>query len=183
MHRIRLASGRHAAAVNIALAVPEGDRRLRFMTLELIDHRADAAVKRSWTPFPSSEGYEHPDWWSRASAAAGDPWFIEVRESGVEVARVQLDDPGGINPYYADAPELGVERLEIQHIEVATAVRQQGIGAQVVRALEMGHQHRRLYAYSAERADGFWASLGWEPFYESRRGPAGRTLFIQPADW
>jgi len=32
-------------------------------------------------------------------------------------------------------------------------------------------------------ADDFWASLGWEPFYDSRRGPAGRTLFIQPADW
>jgi GNAT superfamily N-acetyltransferase len=150
------------------------------VTLELIDHRADASVKHSWTPFPSSEGYEHPDWWSSASGAVGDPWFVQVLEDGIEVARVQFDDPGGISPHYAGVPELGDERLEIQHIEVAVAARKQGIGTRVVRALEERHPDRRLFAYSAERADGFWAFLDWEPFYESRRGPAGRTLFIQP---
>lgn len=28
----------------------------------------------------------------------GEPWFVQVLEGGAEVARVELDDPGGINP-------------------------------------------------------------------------------------
>lgn len=70
------------------------------------------------------------------------------------------------------------ERLEIAFIEVAPAECGRGIGTQAVRALEQRHRDRQLLAYS-EEADGFWASLGWEPFHH----PDGdwRTLFIQPA--
>lgn len=32
-------------------------------------------------------------------------------DNGIEVARVELDDPGDINPEYVNVPELGDERL------------------------------------------------------------------------
>ncbi|WP_078321679.1 GNAT family N-acetyltransferase [Mycobacteroides chelonae] len=152
------------------------------MTLELIDHRAPTAVRDSWTPFPSSEDYEHSDWWRDAGGAVGDPWFVEVREHGVQVARVQLDERSGINPSYVGTPAVADgELLEIQNIEVAVTARGDGIGSRVVHALVERHPDRRLMAYSAGAAtDRFWMSVGWDPFYESRRGPAGGTLFIQP---
>lgn len=62
--------------------------------------------------------------------------FVQVLQGGVEVARVEFDDPGGINPECANVPQLGIERLEIQFIEVATAARGRGVGTAVVRALE-----------------------------------------------
>lgn len=76
--------------------------------------------------------------------------------------------------------QLGDERLEIQFIEVATAARGGDVGGRVVRGLTEQHPNRRFFAYSVE-ADWFWANLGWEPFYDSRPGPAGSPLFIQPA--
>lgn len=149
--------------------------------LEFVDHRADSAVKDSWTPFSSSEDYEHPDWWRDAGGAVGDPWFVQVLDRGAEVARVQFDELGGINPSYVGAPVVVEdELLEIQYIEVAVSARGWKVGSHVVHGLRERHPERRLLAYS-EGADGFWASVGWEPFYESRPGPAGRTLFIQPA--
>ena len=48
---------------------------------------------------------------------------MQVVGDGVEVARVEFDDPGDINPEYTGVPKLGAERLEIQFIEVATAAR------------------------------------------------------------
>lgn len=96
----------------------------------------------------------------------------------VEVARVELDDPGGINPEYTAVPAIGSERLEIQFVEVARGVQRRGVGTQIVRALEERHTDRRLFAYS-ERADSFWMALNWERFDH----PDGfhRPLFIQPA--
>lgn len=45
-------------------------------------------------------------------------------EDGVEVARVQLDERGGITSDYAGAPAIDSgELLEIQNIEVRAAVR------------------------------------------------------------
>lgn len=128
-------------------------------------------------PFDWAVVYEHPHWWNRQ--LGDDPWFVQVLEGDVEVARVEFDDPGGINPRYANVPELGNERLEIQFIEVACAARGRGIGTQLVRGLADRHPDRRLFAYS-EGADHFWASVGWEPFYDPGPGPVGRTLFIQP---
>jgi hypothetical protein len=148
------------------------------MHLELIDHRPDANDDRWWArSFDSAVVYEHPHWWNRQ--LVNDPWFVQVLANGVEVARVELDDPGGINPNYDGVPTLGDDRLEIQFIEVATAARGRRIGTTVVRCLADRHHDRRLFAYS-EEADRFWASIGWEPFYDPGPGPVGRTLFIQP---
>jgi hypothetical protein len=147
------------------------------VTLEFVDHRADAADRRLWTPFTSSEGYEHPHWWADARGTSGDPWFVQVLENGMEVARVQLDDRGGIHPDYAGVPEIGDERLEIQFIEVATFARRRKVATRIVHGLAERHPHRRLIAYS-EGADEFWSSLvGWERFDH----PDGRHrgLFIQ----
>lgn len=139
-------------------------------------------MKKSWTPFPSSEDYEHPDWWSDASGAVGDPWFVEIREHGVQVARVQLDERGGINPEYAGAPAIdSSELLEIQNIEVAASARRRKVATRVVRALAERHPERRLMAYSKDAdSDEFWNSLCWEAFHYSQRGLTGRTLFIEP---
>jgi hypothetical protein len=41
--------------------------------------------------------------------------------------------------------------------------RGRGVGTQVVQGLRKRQRGSRLLAYS-ERADGFWASLGWERF-------------------
>lgn len=146
------------------------------MVLQLINLRPGNADGRRWTPpFDQAVEYEHPHWWNRQ---LGDhTWFVRVLEGGAEVARIEFDDPGGINPEYANVPELGDDRLEIQFIEVATAARGRGIGTQLVQALERRHPSRRLFAYS-EGADRFWTRLAWESFVH----PAGgyRTLFIQP---
>jgi hypothetical protein len=150
------------------------------VNLELVDHRAPAAVKNSWTPFPSSEGYEQPHWWESAGGAVGDPWFVEVLEDGVQVARVQLDERGGIGPHYAGAPAIdSVDLLEIQNIEVATAARRRKVATRTMLALAERHPERRLMAYSKDAdSDGFWNSLGWESYCYSERGLTARTLFI-----
>lgn len=149
------------------------------MLLELVDLRPRPWDNRWWVPpFAENVTYEHPHWWNRQPGE--DPWFVQVLDqTGTEVARVEFDDPGGINPEYANVPNLGDERLEIQFIEVATGARGHGVGRRVVRSLMEQHPDRRLFAYS-EGADLFWASLGWEPFEH----PAGgyRTLFVQPLD-
>jgi len=149
------------------------------VTLELVDLRPAASADCWWTPpFDSTVIYEHPHWWNQQ--VGDESWFVQVLEHGTEVARVEFDDPGGINPNYEGVPELGDERLEIQFIEVASAARGRGIGTRLVHRLADRHSERRFFAYSQE-ADGFWDSLGWEPFYDLRPGPAGRTLFIQHA--
>lgn len=147
--------------------------------LQLIDLRPGSADDRLWTPpFDWAVEYEHPRWWNRQ--LGDDPWFVQAVENGAEVGRLELDDPGCINPYYEGVPELGDERLEIQYIEVATAARGRGIGGQVVRRLADRHPDRRLFAYSVD-ADWFWERLGWKKLYDSRYGSAGSPLFIQPA--
>lgn len=130
----------------------------------------------------SSEGYEHLDWWRDAGGAVGDPWFVEVLEDGVEVARVQLDERGCVNPKYAGTPDINSDDLlEIQYIEVHTATRRRKVATRTVLALAERNPERRLVAYSMDAdSDGFWNSLGWEPYVYSERGLTGRTLFIAP---
>jgi len=148
------------------------------MALQLLDLHRGPTDDRLWAPpFDWDVAYENEHWWNRQ--LGDDPWFVRVLENSVEVARVELDDPGGINPAYRGVPKLGDERLEIQFIEVATAARGCGVGARVIHALAERHPGRRLFAYS--EADRFWTRLGWEPFYDPSPGPAGRTLFIQRA--
>ncbi|MCV7335363.1 MULTISPECIES: GNAT family acetyltransferase [Mycolicibacterium] len=149
------------------------------MTLEFVDYRRGTADKYTWKPpFDWSVSYEQERWWDEPRDYVPEPWFLQVLQSGVEVARVELDDPGAVNPEYEDVPALGDERLEIQLIEVSTAARRQRIGTSIVRAIEARFPDRRLFAYS-EGADEFWAHLGWKPHYRPSRPPA-RTLFIQP---
>ncbi len=154
------------------------------MSLEFIDHRRGLADQYSWVPsFDWSVGYGNDQWWDDVRYYyVSEPWFVQVREDGVEVARVELDDPGGINPEYTGVPDLAEdERLEIQLIEVATTAARRGIGTRVVQGLAELHRQRRLFAYS-EEADEFWASLGWDRFDHRDGQPQfHRALFIQPA--
>ncbi|MGW5456245.1 GNAT family N-acetyltransferase [Nocardia sp. NPDC003979] len=150
------------------------------MALQFIDLRRGNASKYSWIPpFDRTVVYENEHWWDTASPYSEEsPWYVQVLEDSVEVARVELDDPGGINPEYAGVPALGLERLEIQFIEVAAEARGRGIGTQAVRALENRHSDRRLFAYS-EEANEFWASLGWRRFDHPEGPQFHRPLFIQ----
>lgn len=151
------------------------------MALDFIDHRRGSASKYSWVPpFDWSVAYENDQWWDEHRYhSVRDPWFVQVMEDGHEVARLEFDDPGGINPKYVGVPKLGGERLEIQYIEVATAAARRGIGTRVVQSLSELHQGRRLFAHS-EGADAFWASLGWQRFDHRDGQPQfHRALFIQ----
>ncbi|MFZ2240674.1 MAG: GNAT family N-acetyltransferase [Gordonia amarae] len=154
------------------------------MPLQLVDHRRGSADKYSWVPqFDWSVPYENDQWWDDVRYYyVSEPWFVQVLEDGVEVARVELDDPGGINPEYADVPLIGEDdRLEIQLIEVAAAALRRKVGTRVVHDLMARHRGSRLFAYS-EEADGFWASLGWQRFGHRDGQPQfHRALFIQPA--
>lgn len=153
------------------------------LVLELVDlHRPAHADRHEWAPpFDRSVEYTNRGWWVRAPHHVDSPWYVQVLEEGREVARVEIDDPGGINQDYGDVPDLGDERLEIQLIEVVPIHRRRGVATAVIRALEARHPDRRLFAYS-ELADGFWDSLGWERFGRNDRLPAQyQPLFIQPA--
>lgn len=179
----RLKRRHHGSAVLVArryaLSMPTS--MSDSVDFEFIDHHRGSADKYSWRPpFDWEVSYENERWWDEPRYYyVGEPWFVQVLEDGVEVARVELDDPGGINPVYTDGPKLGAERLEIQFIEVAVAARGRNIGTQVVRAIELQHPARRLFAYS-EEAHGFWASLGWERFDHPEGERFHRPLFIQP---
>ncbi|MDH6245502.1 GNAT family N-acetyltransferase [Mycobacterium sp. OTB74] len=154
------------------------------MALQFVDLRPASSDDRWWSPpFDSAVTYANPHWWDRPrNYYVSKPWFVQVLQDGVEVARVELDDPGGINPEYAHVPVIGDdERLEIQFIEVATASMRCGIGTGVVEALADRHRGRRLFAYS-EDADEFWGSLGWQRFDHRDGQPQfHRALFIAPA--
>lgn len=152
------------------------------MPLQFVDHRRGSASKYSWVPpFDWSVDFENDQWWDEPRYhSVIEPWFVQVMEDGIEVARVEFDDPGGINPEYVGVPKLGGERLEIQFIEVAAAATRRGIGTRVVEGLAELHYGRRLFAYS-EDADEFWSSLGWQRFDHRDGQPQfHRALFIQP---
>jgi len=147
-------------------------------------HRGDAN-RYSWIPpFDWSRNYDHDRWWNELRELDDDPWFVQVLHAGTEVARLGLDDSIEIN-HYAGVSDIGSEGLEIQFFEVTTEARGKGIGTQVIQQFARRHPDRRLLAYS-ERADAFWASLGWSghmpPDYDpDHEDPS--TLFIAPLDW
>ncbi|MGY4869141.1 GNAT family N-acetyltransferase [Mycolicibacterium elephantis] len=151
------------------------------MDFEFIDHRRGTDSKYSWRPpLDWTVAYENERWWDEPRHYyVREPWFVQVLADGAEVARIELDDPGEINPQYLEVPKLGAERLEIQFIEVAIAARGRNIGTKVVHALELRHPTRRLFAYS-EEAHRFWASVGWERFDHPEGERFHRPLFIQP---
>ncbi|MDY6869255.1 MAG: hypothetical protein SV966_01310 [Actinomycetota bacterium] len=78
------------------------------------------------------------------------------------MARIKLGERIQID-HYAGVPDVGTEGLEIEFFEVAIEARGKGVGTLVIQLLARRHPDRRLLAYS-ERADAFWASLGWSSF-------------------
>jgi len=77
------------------------------MTLKLTDLVCGAADRWRCPPFDRAVAYENEHWWDRTRRCGVDPWFVQVRKGAAEVARVELDDPGGINPEHVGVPELG----------------------------------------------------------------------------
>jgi hypothetical protein len=149
------------------------------LTLDFVDLRRGSANRYSWIPpFDSAVAYENEHWWDSAPYLVEDPWYVQVLEDSVEVARVELDEEVGIEHYTA-VPAIGAERLEIQFVEVAMAARGRRVGTRVVRGLAARHPGRRLVAYS-EGADGFWTSLGFARFDHPAGPESQRPLFIQP---
>lgn len=95
--------------------------------------------------------------------SAADPWFMQALEEGAEVARIELDDPGGINTAYTSVPALGPERVDNKFFEVSTVAHGIGVGARLVQALVDRYPIRRLFACS-EESHGFWSARGWARF-------------------
>lgn len=175
--------------VNLSRAVPDWRaresalsvlvRRIWLVTLELIDYRRGSADRYSWMPpFDPDVAYENSHWWDQVRYLEDRPWFVQVLDDGVEVARIELVEDGAVNPTYVGVPVIGDERLMIHLIEVAATVHRRKIGTQAVRRLEERHPGRRLFAYS-EGADDFWDSLGWGRFTDPAK--RSRPLYIQPA--
>lgn len=159
--------------------------RLDGMSLTFVDlYRGDAS-RYSWIPpFDWSQAYDHDRWWNEVDELHPDPWFVQVLDGPTEVARIRLGDVIEID-HYAEVPDIGPEGLEIEFFEVATEARGKGVGKHVIYQFARRHRDRRLLAYS-ERADRFWASLGWSSFMAANYDPDHEepsTLFIAPLRW
>lgn len=155
------------------------------MAFEFVDlHRGDAS-RYSWIPpFDWSQHYDNDRWWNELRELDTDPWFVQVLDKRTEVARIGLEATIEID-HYAGVPDIGPEGLEIQFFEVATAARGKRVATQVIQQLAQRHPDRRFLAYS-ERADKFWASLGWPRFKPPHFDPEHEepsTLFIAPPQW
>lgn len=88
------------------------------MALRFVDlYRGDANRYSRLPPFDCAIAYANEHWWDRPSAY-GDPLYVQVqvRVCAAEVARVELDDPGGINPEYLGVSKLGLERLGLPRV-------------------------------------------------------------------
>ncbi|MFD6357819.1 GNAT family N-acetyltransferase [Nocardia tengchongensis] len=130
-----------------------------------------------WTPFRSDANFE-PSWWNEPRYRDDTYQYLEFRLDDTEVARVALGQDS-VTDHYATAPPLGDEALEIQLIEVSSALRRRHIATDVVHMIGGANPQRRLLAFS-EEADHFWASLDWDR-HDHPAGPAFyRPLFIQP---
>lgn len=130
----------------------------------------------TWQPFADNPSFTR-HWWHRLPPLIAQSWYLRFDDpSGVEVARVELDDEVSF-AHYEGTPDLGREALEIQFFEVSARHRRRGVGTSVIEHLTMAHSSRRLVAFS-EDADPFWASLGWERHDHQDRGY--RPLFIAP---
>ncbi|MEU4594831.1 GNAT family N-acetyltransferase [Micromonospora aurantiaca (nom. illeg.)] len=150
------------------------------MTFDFIEKRPGPGDQVIWYPFAENSDFS-PSWWDYRSIDGVKSYaLLEVRQGGVEVARIELD-PGVVIDHYLGTPELGNAALEIELIEVAESHRRRGIGTKIIGALASRYPERRLLAFS-EEADDFWASLGWTR-YDHPEGPQlNRPLYIQPAE-
>jgi hypothetical protein len=148
------------------------------VTFTLTDLRRPSGMsKYAWFPFESDDSFTDR-WWVKNTGYMASPWFARVTDpSGVEVARVEMDEKAMDTSYWPGAPRLGTELLEIQLLEVSQRCRRRRVGTEVVRLLEQRHPDRRLVALS-EDADEFWSAVGWQG-YEHSDGRS-RPLFVQP---
>lgn len=150
------------------------------MTFDFIEKRPAPDDQVIWFPFADDNDFS-PSWWDYRSIDGDKSYtLLEVRQGGVEVARIELD-PGVVIDHYLGTSELGNSALEIELIEVAESQRRRGVGTRIIRALVSRYPERRLLAFS-EEVDDFWASLGWTR-YDHPEGPRfNRPLFIQTAE-
>lgn len=161
--------------MNTATGLIVGDR-----SIELVNHRRVPPGDRTWQPpFDWSVVYENEDWWGDILCHDPDPWFVQVKQNGVEVARIQLVGEFDGELDHIHAPTMGSERLTIHLFEVSVAARGRGIGTQALASLTELHPNRRFVAHS-EEADRFWQSLGWHRYEHPDGAAAQRPLFVQP---
>lgn len=129
-------------------------------------------------------GNEHTgyafNWCSGMGAPEKESYYRGMLD-GAEVVRVRLSETVYLSNYGMQHIE-GVA-LKIVAFEVRDDRRGQGIGRVTVAELMRQLPGRRLVAFSADGAEDFWSSLGWERREPPRdsRGPDGSPAFIQPA--
>lgn len=147
------------------------------MDLRLVEKRRGPEEDcYSWQRFELREQFNRA-WWNDLRLFDANAIYYEVRRGDVEVARVELDDHADFAHGFG-GPKLGTSGLEIQFIEVAPEFRGGHVGTETIGLLNVAHPGRRLMALS-ERADGFWASLGWDR-YPHPEHAEGRPLYVQP---
>ncbi|MET8282979.1 hypothetical protein [Micromonospora sp. NPDC005174] len=146
------------------------------MSFDFIEKQPAPDDQVIWYPFAENNDFSL-SWWDYRSLDGDKSYtFLEVRQGGAEVARIELDSDVMID-HYVGTPELGNSALEIELIEVAEPQRRRGVGTKIIRGLVSRYPDRRLLAFS-EEADDFWASLGWTR-YDHPEGASYRPLFIQ----
>lgn len=149
--------------------------------IELFEHLRPAGVGRyEWQPYAEDSNFTR-HWWHRLWDL-GDRYSLwSASQSGVEVARVELDQEVSYN-HYDRVPDLGPGVLEIDFFEVSATMRARGIGRAVLHLITERFPDKRLVAFS-EEADGFWSSLGWKRYDHPRGFPAYRPFFVAPERW
>ncbi|WP_169748658.1 GNAT family N-acetyltransferase [Microbacterium trichothecenolyticum] len=116
--------------------------------------------------------------WDSMPSNDDSAFIYSALRDGHEVARaLVLTKPLRLTGYTAPADQLVTE---LEHIEVRSGRRRQGIG----RALlgELVRRHGRLYALSSAEAVQFYRSLEWHEFRRAEgHSPANAELFVSPA--
>lgn len=153
------------------------------MTLELIELRPpQLAGRHLWVPpFDHSVAYENHGWWTNEHFPDEALWYLQVLESGREVARALISPPDSKDfSRYGDVPALAEVGLEVERIEVAMAKRNRGVGIAVIKELEASHPEQRLFAFALDEAERFWCSTGWSRHrWKERPETPHDSLFIQ----
>jgi ribosomal protein S18 acetylase RimI-like enzyme len=130
------------------------------------------------SPFEASEDFTQECWQaSEVIGSSASDRFYSFLLPGQEVVRMLIVDPAGALDGY-DVPQGLGNAVQIDFIEVAAGYRAQGYGS---RAMELMQRHlpgRTVVALSGGD-EGFWTSLGWQR-YENSRGGDHPSLFVSP---
>lgn len=107
------------------------------------------------------EGFNR-DWWEykQLMGRRGADFYSVLDGGGREVARLELDWRLQIDAYPTAAAVAVRPILEIQLFEVHRDLRLKGVGSSAIAIVAGEFEDRQLMALS-EKADDFWASLGW----------------------